>query len=114
MLQGKTLRLQLLSEGFIELCFDRDGESVNKFDTLTVNELQEAVQELTDDRTVRGVLVSSAKDSFVVGADIFEFTSLFECSPDEIETHISTQCGVFTALSRLPFPTAVAINGMAF
>src|SRR5258706_4254746 len=114
MFQGKTLRMQLLSAGFVELCFDRGSESVNKFDTLTVAELQQAMQELAHEGTVRGVLVSSAKDSFIVGADIFEFTSLFERSPDEIEAHIAAQCGVFTALSELPFPTGGAINGMAF
>src|SRR5882672_6103843 len=114
MFQGKALRLQLLGNGICELCFDRQGESVNKFDTLTVDELRQAISELAQSKDVRGALITSAKDSFVVGADIFEFTSLFARSTAEIEAHIGSQCSVFTALSQLPFPTVAAINGIAF
>src|SRR5260221_12601538 len=114
MFQGKTLRLQLLGDGFCELCFDRQGESVNKFDTQTVDELRRAISELAQSKEVCGALITSAKDSFVVGADIFEFTSLFARSTAEIEAYIGAQCSVFTALSQLPFPTVPLINGMAF
>jgi 3-hydroxyacyl-CoA dehydrogenase/enoyl-CoA hydratase/3-hydroxybutyryl-CoA epimerase/enoyl-CoA isomerase len=111
MFQGKTLRLTPLHDGLVELCFDRADESVNKFDQLAIQELLQALQHAQD---ARGLLVTSAKDSFVVGADIFEFRALFERPEAEIEARVREQSSVFTALSQLPFPTVAAINGMAF
>ena len=111
MFQGKTLRLAPLHDGLFELCFDRIDETVNKFDQLAIQELLQALQHAQD---ARGLLVTSGKDSFVVGADIFEFRALFERPESEIEALVREQSAVFTALSQLPFPTVAAINGMAF
>lgn len=69
--QGKAIRLQLLPDGIAELCFDRAGDAVNKFDQLTLGELREVLQLLGSAQDARGVLICSAKpESFVVGADI--------------------------------------------
>jgi 3-hydroxyacyl-CoA dehydrogenase/enoyl-CoA hydratase/3-hydroxybutyryl-CoA epimerase/enoyl-CoA isomerase len=114
MFKGKTLRLVPVQDGFVELCFDRTGESVNKFDVQAINELHEAVRVLKQSTSVRGLLLTSAKDAFIVGADIFEFTALFTRNEADIEAHIRAQSSVFTKLSQLPFPTVAAINGMAF
>jgi 3-hydroxyacyl-CoA dehydrogenase/enoyl-CoA hydratase/3-hydroxybutyryl-CoA epimerase/enoyl-CoA isomerase len=114
MFQGLSLRLTELGDGIVELCFDRPGESVNKFDRQTVAELQQVTGLLAQQPGLRGVLVSSAKDSFIVGADIFEFSAMFSQSVPEVEAENSRQASAFTAFSDLPVPTAVAINGMAF
>lgn len=113
MFQGKTLRLQPLHGGFIELCFDRAGESVNKLDKLTLGELRQALQWLRADGGVRGLLLTSAKDSFIVGADIFEFGELFKLAERDIEALDRFESGLFTQLAQLPFPTVAALNGMA-
>ncbi|WP_028998805.1 fatty acid oxidation complex subunit alpha FadB [Azohydromonas australica] len=114
MFQGKTLRLMPLDDGFVELCFDRTDESVNKLDQLAIDELRQAVAALMSQAAgVRGLLVSSAKDSFIVGADIFEFTALFERAEGEIEAQVRDQGAVIAALSQLPFPAVAAINGTA-
>jgi 3-hydroxyacyl-CoA dehydrogenase/enoyl-CoA hydratase/3-hydroxybutyryl-CoA epimerase/enoyl-CoA isomerase len=89
----------------------RADESVNKFDQLAIQELLQALQHAQD---ARGLLVTRAKDGFVVGADIFEFRTLFERPEAEIEALVREQSSVFTALSQLPFPTVAAIDGMAF
>jgi len=59
------------------------------------------------------VMVTSAKDTFIVGADIFEFTALFAKSVEEIEAYIARQNAVFTAFEDLDLPSVVAINGLA-
>jgi 3-hydroxyacyl-CoA dehydrogenase/enoyl-CoA hydratase/3-hydroxybutyryl-CoA epimerase/enoyl-CoA isomerase len=91
MIQGKTLKLKALGDGLFELCFDRIGDAVNKFDRLAIDALRQAVKALLQDGQVRGLLLTSARDSFIVGADIFEFGSLFGCSEAEIETQVRTQ-----------------------
>jgi 3-hydroxyacyl-CoA dehydrogenase/enoyl-CoA hydratase/3-hydroxybutyryl-CoA epimerase/enoyl-CoA isomerase len=113
MFQGKTLRLQPLHGGFIELCFAREGESVNKLDKLTLGELRQALQWLRADGGVRGLMLTSAKDAFIVGADIYEFGELFKLDQRGIATLVRLESGLFTQLAQLPFPTVAALNGLA-
>ena len=80
--QGKTVRAMRLDDGFAELCFDRSGEAINKLDKLTLAEILEAVAAIAAAPDLRGVLVTSAKEVFIVGADITEFGALFK-RPDE-------------------------------
>jgi 3-hydroxyacyl-CoA dehydrogenase/enoyl-CoA hydratase/3-hydroxybutyryl-CoA epimerase/enoyl-CoA isomerase len=113
MFEGQCLRVALRDDGFAELCFDRRGEAINKFDVQTVDELRSATQAIRAGGTARGVLVTSAKDAFIVGADIFEFTALFAHPPAYIEAYIAKQNAVFTAFEDLDLPSVVAINGLA-
>lgn len=113
MYQGKSLRLQDLGDGFVELCFDRETEAINKLDKLTVRELGEAVASLEGYPTLRGLLVTSAKDVFIVGADITEFAQLFTLSSAAIAEDVSASNRSFLALENIRVPTVVAINGYA-
>ena len=44
--QGQALQAKYLEEGIAELCFDLQGDSVNKFNRLTLQELGEATDAL--------------------------------------------------------------------
>jgi 3-hydroxyacyl-CoA dehydrogenase/enoyl-CoA hydratase/3-hydroxybutyryl-CoA epimerase/enoyl-CoA isomerase len=111
--QGKSIWVDLRDGDIVELCFDAQGESINKFDVRTVDELGAAAKAIRELSSVRGVLVTSAKDAFIVGADIFEFTALFARPPAEIEAHIAAQNAAFSAFEDLPIPTVAALNGLA-
>ncbi len=111
--QGQSIDVLPLDEGFVELRFDRKNESVNKFDKRTVNELRDAVAAIAKHPGLRGVLVSSAKDFFIVGADIAEFVPLFKESPEVIAADVADSNLAFIALEDLPVPSVVAINGFA-
>ena len=111
--QGKSIWVDLRDGDIVELCFDAQGESINKFDVRTVEELGAATKAIREMSAVRGVLVTSAKDAFIVGADIFEFTALFARPPAEIEAHIAGQNAAFSAFEDLPIPTVAALNGLA-
>lgn len=114
MYQGKSLKVLIHNEDQIaELCFDREGESVNKFDLRTVNELREAGAALAQAEGLKGLIVTSAKDVFIVGADITEFGALFERSEAEIAEWAYQTNTAFSAIEDLPFPTVTAINGLA-
>ena len=69
MFEGKNLSLKKLDNGIAELCFDAPG-SVNKLDVATMLEIKQVVDLLADDSSVAGLLISSAKSVFIVGADI--------------------------------------------
>src|SRR5690606_18512865 len=111
--QGKALRATYLESGIAELCFDLQGEAVNKFNRLTLQELDEATAALAAEPGLQGVLVSSAKDGFIVGADITEFTELFKLADTELRAWAGQVNGIFNRLEDLPVPTVVAINGVA-
>lgn len=113
MFKGQSLYLKRLDDGIVELCFDRQGEAINKFDVRTIDELKAATVALRAAGDVTGVLVTSAKDAFIVGADIFEFTGLFKLPAAEIEAFNADQATAFTQLDDLPCPTVTAINGLA-
>jgi 3-hydroxyacyl-CoA dehydrogenase/enoyl-CoA hydratase/3-hydroxybutyryl-CoA epimerase/enoyl-CoA isomerase len=113
MFQGQALKVSLLPDGIAELTFDLQGESVNKFSLLVVSELQQVLDLLEKAKDVRGLLVKSAKDAFIVGADIMEFGAVFAAGPDQITGHLATNNRNFCRLEDLPFPTVVAINGFA-
>ncbi|MCF2947342.1 fatty acid oxidation complex subunit alpha FadB [Paraglaciecola aquimarina] len=110
--EGSSLSVKLLQDGIAELVFDAPG-SVNKFDQLTVNELAQAIEELVSNSNVKGLIVRSAKPTFIVGADITEFTALFDMPEQDIVTWVAKTSQVFNRFEDLPFPTIAAVNGFA-
>ena len=110
--EGKSLTVNLLQNGIAELVFDAQG-SVNEFDRQTVADLDAATQALEAHRDIKGVLVRSAKSTFIVGADITEFTALFDMPDAEILAWVGKASQVFDRFEDLPFPTIAAINGFA-
>jgi 3-hydroxyacyl-CoA dehydrogenase / enoyl-CoA hydratase / 3-hydroxybutyryl-CoA epimerase / enoyl-CoA isomerase len=113
MYNGQSIRVTKLSTGLAELYFDRLQDAVNKFDMRTVEELREATAAIRNDASVRGLLVSSAKEAFIVGADIFEFGAMFSKSVDALAEFNAGQSTAFTQFEDLPIPIVVAINGLA-
>jgi len=111
---GKAITVQAIDDGIAELCFDLQDDSVNKFNALTVNELREATAAIAADSSLNGVIVTSGKPVFIVGADIMEFGALFGASEDEIaEKILKINLDVFNAFEDLSIPTVAAINGIA-
>jgi 3-hydroxyacyl-CoA dehydrogenase/enoyl-CoA hydratase/3-hydroxybutyryl-CoA epimerase/enoyl-CoA isomerase len=113
MFAGDCLRVTPLEGGLVELCFDRAGESINKLDDLAVQEFRSAVQAIAADTAVRGVLVTSAKGVFIVGADITEFGRKFRESAETVARGVLASNQVFAAFEDLAVPTVAVINGYA-
>lgn len=113
MYQGQSIQVTKLDGGIAELCFDNKTDSVNKFDLRTVTELAEAGKAIAADSGVTGLLVTSGKDVFIVGADITEFGKNFQQSEEEIAKWALEANQIFNAIEDLPFPSVTAINGVA-
>eukprot|EP00232_Nephroselmis_pyriformis_P013280 CAMPEP_0182885828 /NCGR_PEP_ID=MMETSP0034_2-20130328/19846_1 /TAXON_ID=156128 /ORGANISM="Nephroselmis pyriformis, Strain CCMP717" /LENGTH=496 /DNA_ID=CAMNT_0025019115 /DNA_START=67 /DNA_END=1553 /DNA_ORIENTATION=- len=110
--EGKSLSVALTDDSIAELVFDAQG-SVNKFDRQTVEELDQATAAIAASSDVKGVLVRSAKSTFIVGADITEFTALFDMNEADILTWVAKTSQVFDRFEDLAVPTVVAVNGFA-
>jgi 3-hydroxyacyl-CoA dehydrogenase / enoyl-CoA hydratase / 3-hydroxybutyryl-CoA epimerase / enoyl-CoA isomerase len=111
--QGQAIQSSMLESGIVELQFNLKDDVVNKFNSLTLKELREAVDAIKRAPGVTGLLVTSGKDSFIVGADITEFLQHFKRSEEELAAWLMEVNQIFSDLEDLPFPTVTAINGFA-
>ncbi|WP_341705980.1 fatty acid oxidation complex subunit alpha FadB [Halopseudomonas sp.] len=111
--EGKAITVQGLEDGIVELRFDLQGESVNKFNSATLSELQAAVEAIQNNADVTGVVVTSGKDVFIVGADITEFVGTFKLPEEDLVAGNLEANKIFNAFEDLNVPTVAAINGIA-
>jgi 3-hydroxyacyl-CoA dehydrogenase / enoyl-CoA hydratase / 3-hydroxybutyryl-CoA epimerase / enoyl-CoA isomerase len=111
--QGENIQVLSLDNGLVELRFDRRDAAINKLDASTVDEFRQATACIAASPSTRGVLVSSAKDVFIVGADITGFSALFQLSAEDIAKVVRADVESVTAFEDLQIPSVVAINGFA-
>ncbi|MBA4502314.1 fatty acid oxidation complex subunit alpha FadB [Marinobacterium marinum] len=113
LMEGKTIQIAAIEPGLYELVFANRDDSVNKLDQATLGELQQAIGTLSAQPELRGLLIRSDRDSFIVGADITEFVGLFSAGPEEIATALQQMNAVINSIEDLPCPTVAAVNGVA-
>ena len=110
--QAEQLSVTLLEDGIAELKYDAKGP-VNKFDQATLQALTEAVKVLQTNSDIKGLIQTSGKGAFIVGADITEFLELFKLPDAELLGWLEQANAVFNAIEDLPYPTISAVNGHA-
>ncbi|BDU35565.1 fatty acid oxidation complex subunit alpha FadB [Vibrio nigripulchritudo] len=110
--QSNTLQVKELKDGIAELSFC-SPDSVNKLDLATLESLDQALDALKDHSGLRGLILTSDKDSFIVGADITEFLGLFAKPEDELDQWVQFANSIFSKLEDLPVPTLSAMSGHA-
>ncbi|MDG1750285.1 MAG: fatty acid oxidation complex subunit alpha FadB [Thalassotalea sp.] len=110
--QGKSLSAELLENGIVEFKFDAEG-SVNKFDQATFEEYKAVIAAINNCDDAKGVLITSGKSNFIVGADITEFLEIFKKPEDELIPWIKQGSDVFDAFEDIDLPKVVALNGFA-
>ena len=108
--QAKNLHVKEIQPGIVEICF-RSPNSVNKLDLATLTSLDAALDAITHTAGIDGLLLTSNKDSFIVGADITEFLNLFAKSDHELNQWLQFANQIFNKLEDLPFPTVSALKG---
>lgn len=111
--EGKSIKVKQAENKMAVLTFDLEGESVNKFNSATLQELKAVGEALGKSPEIKGLIVDSAKEGFIVGADITEFGELFSADESQIVDWIAGANAIFNAIEDLPFPTVTAINGVA-
>ena len=113
MFEGKTLSLTTLDNDYAEIKFDSQSGSVNKFNAETLAELRQAMDMLKQQQGIKGLLLSSGKSVFVVGADITEFKGMFSASKEQFVEAAYVVNALFSEIEDLPYPSVAAINGFA-
>ena len=110
--KGKALQVDRLPGGSARLDFNLPNSSVNKFNRQTLEELRVAVDEVAKSG-VAGLVFTSSKPAFIVGADITEFPAMFSAAGEQLLNWLEESNALFNAIEDLPFPTATALDGIA-
>lgn len=113
MFEGNTISISMHEGGIAELKFDSKNEAINKFDSTTIAELNDAITVLENASELTGLLITSGKGTFIVGADISEFIPLFKSGGVGAGAHLSQNNANLNRIEDLPVPTVAAINGHA-
>ena len=92
------------------LTFDRPESGANIFDAATLDELNEHLDFVENDASLRGLIIASAKKSiFIAGADLK--TLLQQAQSGEMREFIAKGQRIFDRLADLKIPTVAAIHG---
>jgi 3-hydroxyacyl-CoA dehydrogenase/enoyl-CoA hydratase/3-hydroxybutyryl-CoA epimerase len=95
-------------DGLAWLTFDRQGESTNTFSREALEELGAALDAVAAVRP-KGLVIRSAKENFIAGADINEFTRFK--SAEEGVAFTRRGWDTLQKLRELPFPTTAMVSG---
>ncbi|RJX66620.1 fatty acid oxidation complex subunit alpha FadB [Vibrio sinensis] len=108
--QANTLQVKEIQDGIAELTFCAP-QSVNKLDLATLESLDKALDALKAHQGLKGLMLTSDKDTFIVGADITEFLGLFAKTDAELDQWLQYANSIFNKLEDLPIPTISVLKG---
>jgi 3-hydroxyacyl-CoA dehydrogenase / enoyl-CoA hydratase / 3-hydroxybutyryl-CoA epimerase len=107
---GPMIRREIGDDHVCLLVFDRPESGANIFDAATLDELNEHLDSVENDRSLRGLVIASAKKSiFVAGADLK--TLLQQAQSSDMRAFIARGQRVLNRLAELKIPTVAAIHG---
>ena len=87
------------------IIFDNNSKFYNVFDTQTLSELEYLIEDV-EKEDYKVVVFSSAKEGFIVGADIKEFHG----SLDNVESLVLRGQLLFNRIEDLPIPSLAIIH----
>src|SRR5687768_16452916 len=105
---AKHWRWETDRQGLAWLTFDKQGESTNTFSREAINELSMILDEIRA-ANPKGLVIRSAKESFIGGADIQEFANFK--GPEDAIAFTRLGWDTFQKLRDLPFPSTAMVNG---
>lgn len=105
------LPMQRDDDGCLVLRLEQPGAPVVVLDHPLIQRLEVSLREAERDTKARCLILASASERvFVAGADL---KSIQDLGDEQLDRYLAYGQQVFGMLSRLPFPTAAAINGAA-
>lgn len=111
----KTINYSVDAEGVALITIDVPGRSMNVMTPEFVKELPEVVRKLVADKSATGAVITSAKESFMAGADLIGLVETFDQRTDAAEVYgwCRELQQALRDLETCGKPVAAAINGTA-
>ncbi|HEX3620578.1 MAG TPA: 3-hydroxyacyl-CoA dehydrogenase NAD-binding domain-containing protein [Candidatus Udaeobacter sp.] len=104
------IRREIGDDHICLLTFDRPESGANIFDAVTLDELNEHLDFVQNDASLRGLIIASAKKSiFIAGADLK--TLLQQAQSGDMRAFIAKGQEIFNRLANLKIPSLAAIHG---
>src|SRR6266705_2296048 len=109
-LSSAMIRREIGDDHICLLIFDRPESGANIFDAATLNELNEHLDFIEDEASLRGLILASAKKSiFIAGADLK--TLLQQAQSGDMRAFIAKGQQIFSRLAALKIPMIAATHG---
>ncbi|MFC7047753.1 3-hydroxyacyl-CoA dehydrogenase NAD-binding domain-containing protein [Emcibacter nanhaiensis] len=113
-----TIKFDIDSDGIALLAIDVPGKSMNVITQEFISDLDGLIDKIASDDTIKGAVISSAKDSgFVAGADLemmLGMTAMVDkVSPEELFRQAFSLSSTLRKLETCGKPVAAAVNGVA-
>lgn len=110
---GNAIQVQMHDTRLAKLTFDLKNQSVNTLSAAALIELKEALEVIANTSDIKGLMLCSAKSSFIVGADITEFLGFFSGDEQDLIDANMQVNATFNVLEDLAIPSVSLINGLA-
>lgn len=94
---------------YVMVTFNRP-KAMNALNAQVLNELEQAIHKISEDSSVRCLVLTGEGKAFVAGADITEFQGI---TPDQAEQISAKGQKIFSQIERLEIPVIAAVNGFA-
>jgi 3-hydroxyacyl-CoA dehydrogenase/enoyl-CoA hydratase/3-hydroxybutyryl-CoA epimerase len=109
-LSSSIIRREIGDDHICVLTFDRPESGANIFDAPTLDELNEHLDFIENENSLRGLIITSAKKSiFIAGADLK--TLLKQAQSGDMRAFIAQGQRILNRLCELKVPTVAAIHG---
>ncbi|MHC1948604.1 enoyl-CoA hydratase/isomerase family protein [Bradyrhizobium sp. UFLA06-06] len=121
----KNFKFDVDADGIALVTWDIPNRSMNVFDEVSTQEIDEIIKQTTGDAAIKGVVITSAKEAFCAGADLSmlegmnrSYAQLFKEKGEEAANQMlfeqSRQMSQsFRAIETSGKPWVAAINGLA-
>ena len=107
---ASMIRREIGDDHICTLTFDRPESGANIFDAATLDELNEHLDFVEHEDSLRALIIASAKKSiFIAGADLK--TLLQQAQSGDMRAFIATGQRIFSRLADLKIPTVAAMHG---
>ena len=102
-------QLTIDADHLLNLLLNRQDSSNNSLNEAVLTELDAILDAIALHKDLRGIIISSAKTNFIVGADVQEFTLVNDYQ--SALTAVQKGHTIFDKLEKLPIPTVAMIEG---
>src|SRR6202451_2457118 len=117
--------LYLDGDGLALVTWNSPGRSMNVLDTAVLDELSAIVEQVAADAAIKGVVITSGKDSFCAGADLTMLENMSRAHADLVASQGETAANahvfeesrktslLYRRIETCGKPWVAAINGVA-
>jgi 3-hydroxyacyl-CoA dehydrogenase / enoyl-CoA hydratase / 3-hydroxybutyryl-CoA epimerase len=111
----KTIQFDINADGVALLTIDLPGRSVNVFTPEFVSDLAEAVERVIAAPEIKGAVLTSAKKSFIAGADLKDLVKAYGegITRKQAAARFSRENALMRRIETGGKPFAAALNGLA-